>query len=127
MSDTISVVCYILRASQHTQGRQQSLDVQDEEIKGRDQWYIARFVADDAPDWNAGQYLRTEPAGPNHRTVIFEAEVSRERVPLRSAYKHVGQRAAIRVNSGPTRELTGMPPSFPGPAQIKFPDTGTRY
>ena len=84
--------------------------LQDEEIKGRDQWYIARFVADDAPDFNAGQYLRTEPAGPSLRTVVFEAEVSRERVPLRSAYKHVGQRASLRVNSGPTRELTGKPP-----------------
>lgn len=81
--------------------------MQDEEIKGRSQWYIARFVADDAPDWNTGQYLRTEPAGPSYRTVVLEAEVSRERVPLRNAYKNVGQRASVRVNSGPSRELTG--------------------
>ena len=95
--------------------------LQDEEIKGRDQWYIARFVADDAPDWNAGRYLRTEPAGPNYRTVVFEAEVSRERVPLRSAYKHVGQKAAVRVNSGPAREVTGesLPlPTLYSPASI---------
>lgn len=82
--------------------------LQDEEIPGRDQWYIARFVADDAPDFNPGRYLRTEAAGPTLRNVVFEAEVSRERVPLRSAYKNVGQRAAVRINNGPTRELTGI-------------------
>lgn len=84
------------------------LNVQDEEIPGRSQWYIARFAADDAPDWNSGRYLRTEAAGPNHRLIVLEAEVSREKVPLRNAYKHAGQRASVRVNSGPSRELTGV-------------------
>jgi len=79
----------------------------EEEHPGRDQWYIARFVADDAPDWNVGSYLRTEEAGPSYRTVVVEAEISREKVPLRNCYKHVGQRASVRVNSGANRELTG--------------------
>jgi hypothetical protein len=79
----------------------------EEEHPGRDQWYIARFVADDAPDWNVGSYLRTEAAGPSYRTVVVEAEISREKVPLRNCYKHVGQRASVRVNSGANRELTG--------------------
>lgn len=78
----------------------------EEEHKGRDQWYVARFAADDAPDYNVGQYIRTNAAGPSYRTVVLQAEVSREKVPLRNAYKHVGQRASVRVNSGPTRELT---------------------
>jgi hypothetical protein len=79
----------------------------EDEHPGRDQWYIARFVADDAPDWNVGSYLRTEEAGPSYRTVVVEAEISREKVPLRNSYKHVGQRGSVRVNSGANRELTG--------------------
>ena len=75
--------------------------------KDRDQWYIARFVADDAPDWNAGSFARTKETAPGLRTVVVEAEISREKVPLRNAYMHVGQKASVRVNSGPARELTG--------------------
>ena len=32
--------------------------------------------------------------------VVLEAEISREQVPLRNAYRHVGQKASVRVNSG---------------------------
>lgn len=87
-------------------------DENEEEHPGRDQWYIARFVADDAPDWNVGTYLRTDEAGPSYRTVVVEAEISREKVPLRNCYKHVGQRASVRVNSGANRELTVSSPPF---------------
>lgn len=82
------------------------------QIAGRDQWYVARFIADDAPDWNPGKYLRTEEAGPELRSIIVEAEISREKVPLRNAYKHIGQRASLRVNSGPIREITGVAQSW---------------
>jgi hypothetical protein len=34
-------------------------------------------------------------------------EISRERVPLRNAYRHVGQQAVLRVNSGEEYTLQG--------------------
>lgn len=34
------------------------------------------------------------------QAVELDVEISRERVPLRNAYRHVGQRAVVRVNSG---------------------------
>lgn len=34
------------------------------------------------------------------RLLTFEAEISRERVPIRNAYKAAGQTAAIRINGG---------------------------
>lgn len=43
------------------------------------------------------------PAG--QRLLTLEAEVSRERVPLRNAYKAAGQTAAIRVNGGAAQRL----------------------
>ena len=78
------------------------------QIANRDEWYIARFVADDAPDFNPATFLSSKAAGPSLRTVSVVAEVSREKVPLRNAYVHVGQRCSIRVNDGPIRELTGI-------------------
>ncbi len=39
--------------------------------------------------------------------VVLEAEISREQIPLRNAYKHIGQRATIRINSGVDTELPG--------------------
>ncbi len=36
----------------------------------------------------------------SHVQVTLEAEISREQIPLRNAYRHVGQKASIRVNSG---------------------------
>ena len=32
--------------------------------------------------------------------ITLEAEISREQIPLRNAYRHVGQKASVRVNSG---------------------------
>lgn len=43
----------------------------------------------------------------------MECEISREKVPLRNAYKHVGQRASVRVNSGVTYEVCPAAPPFP--------------
>ena len=39
--------------------------------------------------------------------VVVEAEISRDKVPLRNAYKHVGQRASLRVSSGVEHSLLG--------------------
>ena len=39
--------------------------------------------------------------------MVVEAEISRDKVPLRNAYKHVGQRAALRINSGIEHSLQG--------------------
>ncbi len=45
--------------------------------------------------------------------MVLEAEISREQVPLRNAYRHVGQKASVRVNSGveytvPGEDLPGF-------------------
>ena len=39
--------------------------------------------------------------------VVVEAEISRDKVPLRNAYKHVGQRASLRISSGVEHSLLG--------------------
>ena len=70
-------------------------------------WYKAKFVADDAPDWNAGRFVRSRDAAPNLREIILEAEISREKVPLRNGYRHIGQRARVRVNGGSEIDLAG--------------------
>ena len=47
--------------------------------------------------------------------VVLEAEVSREQVPLRNAYRHVGQKASVRINSGVEYTVPGecaMSPAF---------------
>ena len=38
---------------------------------------------------------------------MLEVEISREKVPIRNGYRHVGQRARVRVNSGVEYELQG--------------------
>jgi hypothetical protein len=45
-----------------------------------------------------------------HRQAVeLDVEISRERVPLRNAYRHVGQQAVVRVNSGEEYTLQGGP------------------
>lgn len=104
------------------------------QYKDRDQWYLPKFVADDAPDWNPATFLRSRQLAPgvkevrplaevylglflqpipNLKTVlmncqvVLQIEISREQIPLRNAYKHIGQKAAIRVNSGIENVLPG--------------------
>lgn len=48
---------------------------------------------------------RLESSGTVQITV--EAEISREQIPLRNAYRHVGQKASIRVNSGIEYTVSG--------------------
>ncbi|RMZ56576.1 hypothetical protein APUTEX25_001423 [Auxenochlorella protothecoides] len=79
----------------------------------RDQWYAARFAADDQPDWVAGSFLRYKQLTPTIREVVVGVEISRERIPLRNAYKHVGQRACVRINSGTEQEVPVSSPPFP--------------
>lgn len=52
------------------------------------------------------------------REVVLEVEISREKVPLRNAYKHAGQRASVRVNSGAAAEVL--------PATAPFPQVSAR-
>lgn len=83
------------------------------QIKGREQWYTAKFIADDAPDWNAASWLRSSIAVQGVREVVLDVEISRERVPLRNGYVRIGQKAQVRVNGGLTYELPGMPRPAP--------------
>lgn len=77
------------------------------QFQGREKWYAAKFCADDAPDWNPATFLRKQRTSPGLQTIVLEVEISRDKVPIRNAYKHVGQRASVRVNSGVDRELVG--------------------
>ncbi len=77
------------------------------QFQGREKWYEAKFCADDAPDWNPATFLRKQRATPGLQTIVLEVEISRDKVPIRNAYKHVGQRASVRVDSGIDRELAG--------------------
>jgi len=68
------------------------------QFKDRQAWYEAKFAADDQPDWQPATFISSRDVGPGLREITFEVECSRELVPLRNAYKHVGQFATIRVN-----------------------------
>jgi hypothetical protein len=52
--------------------------------------------------------LNVQPLHLWHRQAVeLEVEISRERVPLRNAYRHVGQQAVLRINSGEEYTLQG--------------------
>ncbi|KAI8107062.1 hypothetical protein M9434_001708 [Picochlorum sp. BPE23] len=76
----------------------------------RKSWYEAKFAADDQPDWQPATFVSSVEIGPSIKLVTFDIESSRELVPLRNAYKHIGQYANIRVNGG---EEIQVPPSSP--------------
>jgi hypothetical protein len=81
----------------------------------RDEWYVAKFAADDAPDWNPAELVANEPLIPGVRVLTLAVEASRERVPLRNAYTRPGQRAAVRLSGGPVLTLRlASPPPPPG-------------
>lgn len=79
----------------------------------RDKWYAATWCALDQPDWNAARFVSSTQLAPGIREVVVECEISREKVPLRNAYKHVGQRASVRINSGSVAEVPTAGPPFP--------------
>lgn len=78
------------------------------QFKDRKAWYEAKFAADDQPDWQPATFISSRDVGPGLREITFEIECSREIVPLRNSYKHVGQFAVIRVNGA--QEVV-VPPS----------------
>eukprot|EP00879_Flechtneria_rotunda_P026419 GHRR01028168.1.p1 GENE.GHRR01028168.1~~GHRR01028168.1.p1 ORF type:complete len:230 (+),score=54.24 GHRR01028168.1:207-896(+) len=82
----------------------------------RYKWYEAKFAADDMPDWNPGRFVSSNQEAPHQRLITFTAEISRERVPLRNAYKAAGQKAAVRINGGEERDL--MVVSAPPPELV---------
>lgn len=82
----------------------------------RASWYLAKWAADDQPDWNAATFVRSSQIAPGVKEVVLEIEISRERVPIRNAYKHIGQKAAVRVNGG--IEYQVMPSNPPYPADM---------
>ncbi|GFR44771.1 hypothetical protein Agub_g6102, partial [Astrephomene gubernaculifera] len=93
-----------------------SVDIEEEDllqVKDRHKWYEPKFCAEDQPDWNIGSFVSSQQVSPEYRLVTVEAEVSRERIPLRSAYKAAGQRACVRVNNGVERHCTVASPPFP--------------
>jgi hypothetical protein len=78
----------------------------------RDEWYVAKVAADDAPDWNPAELVANELCIPGVRLLTLRVEASRERVPLRNAYLTPGQRAAVRMAGGAnlTVRLASPPP-----------------
>lgn len=84
------------------------------QIPDRANWYETKFAADDMPDWIPATYIRSTDVAPGLRNIVLQHEVSRERVPLRNAYKCAGQRASVRVNSGLdyTLAVASAPPSM---------------
>ncbi|GIL80986.1 hypothetical protein Vretifemale_10128, partial [Volvox reticuliferus] len=88
---------------------------EDDLIQGKDRhkWYEAKFCAEDQPEWNIGRFVASRQVSPEYRAVTVECEVSRERIPLRAAYKAAGQRASLRINSGVERNCTVASPPFP--------------
>lgn len=70
-------------------------------LKKNPKQYVAKFAAADQPDWNAARLVAVDELLPGAvRLVTLEAEVSRERVPLRNAYLSPGQHARVRVLGG---------------------------
>eukprot|EP00775_Hariotina_reticulata_P004579 gene4579-4833_t len=79
----------------------------------RYKWYEPTYAAEDMPDWNPGRFVASQQEAPHQRLITFEAEISRERVPLRNAYKAAGQKAVLRVNGGEARHLVVASPPHP--------------
>eukprot|EP01023_Acetabularia_acetabulum_P021540 TRINITY_DN2131_c0_g1_i1.p2 TRINITY_DN2131_c0_g1~~TRINITY_DN2131_c0_g1_i1.p2 ORF type:complete len:346 (-),score=78.77 TRINITY_DN2131_c0_g1_i1:131-1168(-) len=78
----------------------------------RKDWYEAKFCADDMPDWNTAFFVNSELVAPGVKELHIQCEISREKIPLRNAYKHVGQRVRLRVNGGPEALLYPSTPPF---------------
>ncbi|GLC56391.1 hypothetical protein PLESTB_001099800 [Pleodorina starrii] len=88
---------------------------EDDLIQGKDRhkWYEAKFCAEDQPEWNIGRFVTSRQVSPEFRAVTVECEASRERIPLRAAFKTAGQRASLRINQGVERICTVASAPFP--------------
>lgn len=108
-------VCHAAAATQSnlTAKEQQELDEDIRKLEDRESWYTARFIADDAPDWNPATFVSARQLANGLQAVELDIEISRERVPLRNAYRHVGQTATVRVNSGEEHTLRVATAPFP--------------
>jgi hypothetical protein len=82
------------------------------QYKDRDQWYLPKWAALDQPEWNPARFVRSAQLAPGVKELVLEVEVSRERVALRNAYKHVGQAAQVRVGGGAAAALPPASPPF---------------
>ena len=79
------------------------------QYKDRDKWYLPKFAADDAPEWNPAQLVEVKQQAPGLREVILKAGGVPGAHP--DSQTHIstwGQRAQVRVKSGASAELTGM-------------------
>ena len=45
----------------HAVAAQTEAEVDAKRLEDREQWYVARFCADDAPDWNAARFVSRYP------------------------------------------------------------------
>lgn len=73
----------------------------------RQNWYKAKFVADDAPDFQPATLIASRQATAQVREITLDIEMSRERIPLRNAYRHIGQLARVRLASGLDYDVPG--------------------
>lgn len=106
----------VLRAAASQQEAAAAAAADEEDLwqfADRENWYLPKFAADNAPDWLPARFVSSALLGPGFKEVVLEVEISRERVPLRNAYRHVGQRAMVRVNSGEDRQLAVACAPFP--------------
>jgi len=82
-------------------------------LEERESWYAARFIAEDAPEWNICTFVGAEQLANGLTMVELDIEVSRERICLKNAYRHIGQIAQVRVNSGQEHQLRPCSAPFP--------------
>ena len=69
MSSLHAGKCARLREAENTE-HNASFAVQDlQQYKARARWYLPTFHANDAPDWNAGTFLRSRQLAPGIREV----------------------------------------------------------
>ncbi|KAK9795189.1 hypothetical protein WJX73_000070 [Symbiochloris irregularis] len=104
-----------LQAGATPQSRAATAALEEEDLiqfPDRVNWYKAKFVANDAPDWTAGRFVLKREAAPNLREVTFEVEISREKIPLRNGYRHIGQQARVRISGGVEVDLAVASPPF---------------
>ncbi len=100
------------------------------QFEDRHRWYLPKYSADDAPDWQPAQFVSSHELFPGVREVVLDIEIGRERVcvgvkrwcggcvmffyictlsqvPLRNAYRRIGQSLMLRVNGGEDAMVPG--------------------
>jgi hypothetical protein len=111
---TLSRPCVLTKAAASS-AQSDGAQAEEEDLwqyKDRAQWYAARFAAVDQPDWNPARFVRSVQLAPGVKEVTLAVQASRERVPLRNAYKHIGQAACVRINGGTEQVALPTVPPF---------------